>query len=217
MVGLVLFLVLLGLGLFLVLPSADKGDPSPSQVSRVFAGLPQRGSTLGSDRAPVTVTVFSDTQCPACRNFTLHNLPRIVNSFVRSGQVQLRLVPVALRGRPSVLGGEASYAAGERDRMWQFNSLLLLSQRADGLGKEAIVKAAAQAGIDPQLLISAIPAQKEVFEQGALGAKKLSVSETPSFLIERRQGGTPRLFVSSRTDARDLDEEIRSLLSGSSP
>lgn len=212
MVGLAVILVMLGVGLFMFLPSAEQKAPSPSQVNKMFTGLPQQGDTLGSDRAPVVVTVFSDTQCPACRNFALYNLPRIVDKFVRPGQAQLRLVPIAIRGPSSSLGAKASYAAGRYNRMWQFNSLLMLEQRADGLSEESITQAAASAGLKPRTLLAQIPGQDTLFERGVAEARAQGVSKTPTFLVASRGKGRPKVFVSSRTDSRDLDEFIQNLL-----
>jgi protein-disulfide isomerase len=44
---------------------------------------------FGSKTAPVTMEVFSDFQCPACKQFFLNTDPRIINDYVNEGKVYL--------------------------------------------------------------------------------------------------------------------------------
>lgn len=215
LVALVVALLGLTVILFLVLPSAEKKDPTSGAINRTFQGVPQSGNSLGSSGAPATLTVFSDSQCPACRNFALNNLPRIVNKFVRPGKLRLKLVPVDFKGDPSKAGGKAAYAAGLYNRMWQFNSFLLLNQRADGASPEVLAKSATQAGLRPQSVLGGADSQAVAFKQGVAEARRLGVDETPSFFLSQKSGPGSRLF-SNRSDASDLDRAIARLLSRSS-
>lgn len=44
---------------------------------------------FGSKTAPVTMEVFSDFQCPACKQFFINTDPRIINDYVNEGKVYL--------------------------------------------------------------------------------------------------------------------------------
>ncbi len=44
---------------------------------------------FGSKNAPVTMEVFSDFQCPACKQFFLNTDPRVIEGYVNTGKVYL--------------------------------------------------------------------------------------------------------------------------------
>jgi protein-disulfide isomerase len=44
---------------------------------------------LGSKSAPITMEVFEDFQCPACRNFYETSLKQVIDDYVTSGKVYL--------------------------------------------------------------------------------------------------------------------------------
>ena len=46
-----------------------------------------KGKILGSPSAPIRIDVFSDFECPACKNFHETTLPMIVQDYVMSGKV----------------------------------------------------------------------------------------------------------------------------------
>jgi protein-disulfide isomerase len=43
----------------------------------------------GSPGAPITVELYTDYECPACREFYLSTLPLLINDFVHTGKVHL--------------------------------------------------------------------------------------------------------------------------------
>jgi protein-disulfide isomerase len=45
--------------------------------------------SLGSKSAPITMEVFSDFQCPACRNFYETTLKQLIDNYVNTGKVYL--------------------------------------------------------------------------------------------------------------------------------
>ena len=61
----------------------------------LFAALPflaasldaDKSKTVGNPNAPVTLEVFSDFECPACRSFHLETLPQLVKNYVTSGKL----------------------------------------------------------------------------------------------------------------------------------
>jgi protein-disulfide isomerase len=46
-----------------------------------------KGKILGSPTAPVTIEIFSDFECPMCKNFHEDTLPFLMRDFVNSGKV----------------------------------------------------------------------------------------------------------------------------------
>ena len=86
--------------------------------------------TLGSPDAPVEMAIFSDFECPYCRNFALAAVPAIIAEFVHSGQVRLRYVyfPLAATHRNAVAAAKAAHCAGLAGRFWGFHDYLYVRQ-----------------------------------------------------------------------------------------
>ena len=45
--------------------------------------------TVGSASAPITIELYTDYECPACRNFFLYTLPDLTKDFINTGKVRL--------------------------------------------------------------------------------------------------------------------------------
>ena len=53
------------------------------------AGQIDRAKSFGNPSAPVTIELFSDFQCPACRALHMQELPLIMRDFVNPGKAYL--------------------------------------------------------------------------------------------------------------------------------
>lgn len=80
----------------------DFGSTSPrTTVSAEPRGLPAepvelRGIRLGDERAKAVLIVFSDFDCPFCRQFARAAWPRLMSEYVRSGRLQVAFVNLPL-------------------------------------------------------------------------------------------------------------------------
>lgn len=93
------------------------------RVSKVLAGIPQQGATLGSPEAPVTVWVMADLECPTVRLFAESYLPSILDTWVRTGDVKLiyRSLETDTYNEETFYRQEiAALAAGRQNKMWNF-------------------------------------------------------------------------------------------------
>jgi Thioredoxin len=93
------------------------------EVSELLAGIPQDGPTLGESKAPITLRVFADLECPTVRQFVVSRLPPIISTWVRKGVIRLEyrsLETDTVNERTFFMQEAAALAAGRQDRMWDF-------------------------------------------------------------------------------------------------
>lgn len=84
----------------------------------------------GSPDALVEMTVYSDFECPYCRNFALAALPGIVAEFADRGLLRIRFVHFPLAGihRNAVAAARAAHCAGTAGRFWAYHDYLFVRQ-----------------------------------------------------------------------------------------
>ncbi len=110
-----------------ILGLAASGSPSQKQIDQevtsMLAGIPQQGTTLGSQDAPVTLQMFADLECPTVKRFVEVYLPSILNDWVRPGTVKLEYRSLKTDTADEGIffsQEEAARAAGRQNRMWNF-------------------------------------------------------------------------------------------------
>lgn len=50
---------------------------------------PKNFKVSGSPLAPIQIELYTDYQCPACRDFYLNTLPLLISNYVQTGKVRL--------------------------------------------------------------------------------------------------------------------------------
>jgi protein-disulfide isomerase len=101
------------------------------EANDLFKGIPQHGLTLGSPKAPVTMEMFIDVQCPVCDDYEVNHLPGVVNNYIRPGKVQLHLKPWAFIGSQSFTGRLGVIAAADQNLGFQYAKVLYDNQPAN--------------------------------------------------------------------------------------
>lgn len=98
-------------------------EQTRQEVAALIGGIPQKGATLGSLRAPITLRVYADLECPTVKRFVASYLPSIVATWVRTGEMKLeyRSLQTDTRIEHTFFEQEiAALAAGRQDKMWNF-------------------------------------------------------------------------------------------------
>jgi protein-disulfide isomerase len=155
-----------------------------------LTGVPQKGDTLGLARAPVTLTVFEDPQCPFCRDWSLNTLPTVIKRYIRPGRVKLVYRGIPIIGPNSVQGLKAIYAAGEQNKLWTMSEELYRRQGAENTGwiTDPVIRQAARASAvnvaDLQKAASSAAVAAAV-THARIDADFAFVQGTPTFIIER--------------------------------
>ena len=97
-----------------------------AEVTSLLRGIPEEHERLGDPDAPVTLVMFGDLECPACRYTSYFTLPTIIKEFVRPGKPKIEYQSFqSATIEPAVFQEQqvAALAAGEQDKMWYFVEL----------------------------------------------------------------------------------------------
>jgi protein-disulfide isomerase len=136
--------------------SGPSQEQTRQEVAALLAGIPQKGATLGSPRAPITLRVFADVECPTVRRFARSYLPSIVATWVRTGEMKLeyRSLQTDTENERTFFRQEiAALAAGRQDKMWNFLLTFVHQQQkasTEYATEEFLAEIASQVpGLDP--------------------------------------------------------------------
>jgi protein-disulfide isomerase len=115
-------------------PNSPAARKAQASVNSLLQGIPQKGDTLGSPSAPVTVTEFGDLECPVCKSFALGAENQLISNEVRAGKVKLvfRSLETAsgtANGSMFVPQQASALAAGQQKLGWNY---ILLFYREQG-------------------------------------------------------------------------------------
>ncbi len=161
---------------------------SDGTLQRAHAQVDYRA--LGSPSAPVEMFVYSDFECPFCRNFALAALPGLFAEFVDTGRMRLHFVPFPLAGiHPNAVAtAKAAHCAGLADRFWSYHDYLFVRQpewagvaRPDSLW----VDYAANLGLDAESFSACLasPATHAAVEADLRQALAAGVTGTPTVVL----------------------------------
>jgi protein-disulfide isomerase len=179
-------------------------------VRALLGGIPQAGAVLGYSRAPVTMQVFSDLECPYCRELALGAQSSLIRRYVRSGKlkIEFRSLQTATRAPLTFRAQQAAaLAAGRQDKLWYFVELFYREQGLEGSGYVTPTYLRGIARQVPGLKLSAwnaarvSPLLTATLDRDEEVAIQRGVRGTPAVLIGRSGGRlsqfTPRSLVSA--------------------
>lgn len=131
--------VIIGVGALTVVSagcgvSDGPGTPTPSATVTVGRSVPANGMTLGWADAPVTVSVYSDFQCPFCRRAALEVVPALKTNYLAAGKAKLIFKNFAFLGDESTWAAEAAACAADQNRFWDYHDKLFEEQRGENTG-----------------------------------------------------------------------------------
>jgi protein-disulfide isomerase len=208
--GIIAGLALLLVAAAVVVSQAGSESETPAEprsesadVAKLFAGIPQHGTSLGDPDAPVVMTEFADPQCPFCAQYAKDVLPALVDRYVRTGQVRLELNLLTFLGADSDRAARMALAAGLQNRMWQFAELLYRAQGPENSGyvTDDFLHELAEAvpGLDVEQAFDARESARvdALLAQARGEGDRLAVESTPSFVLTHTDGSEHPLAVSS--------------------
>ncbi len=175
--------------------------PTGPIIKPTPAALPSpNGLSLGNANASVTIDVFEDFQCPACKAFTENTEPLVIQNLVAAGKARyvFHNYPF-IDGAGAGNGGEsdqaanASMCANEQGKFWEMHAILYAnSEENQGAFSNRRLQAMAQSiGLDMNAFntcFSANKYEKEIQADFDLG-QKMGVSGTPTAFVNGKQAG----------------------------
>lgn len=207
---------LVGAAIAISTSGGDKKATSPVQTRTLLGGIPQQGIVLGNPRAPVTMIEFADLECPFCRQYMTTVLPDLIRRYVRTGKVKMVFRNLAFENQDSPKGAQVAAAAGLQNKLW--NVIDRIYQQQGTPITQAYVRqiAAAVPGLDARRVLAdrSAPAVVAQLRQAEAESKKLGVSSTPTFFLQRGAAAPKSLDFQDFT-VSDFAPKIDAALAGS--
>jgi protein-disulfide isomerase len=174
----VMFVLLLGLG-----------DAAAQPITREeLLALLTRGPSRGSETAPVTIVELADFQCVYCRKFWQETLPRIEETYIKTGKVRFIYRHFAILGEHSAAAAAAAECAAEQRKFWEYHDKLFASQGPFAFTKQNLKHYAKALDLDTVAFTQCLDSGKYV--QKVEGETEigtiLGVRGTPAFFVNGR-------------------------------
>lgn len=180
-----------GYGISALAQSKTVSSPAPNVN-------PSERKSLGSKSAPITIEVFSDFQCPACRNFYETTLKLVIDNYVNTGKVYLVHRDFPLDMHP--FSRQAARFANAAAELGQFESVeRALFDHQDTWSPTGKIDEA---------LASTIPAAelKKIHEIESQHATEInaSIERDRTMGIQRNVNQTPTIYVTAHGKTEPL-------------
>lgn len=168
------------------------GDASSIQgqadTTALFKGIPQKGITLGQASAPATIVEFADPQCPYCKQYTVNEMPKVVQDYVRTGKAKMELRFLTFIGPDSVKAASVLEAAGQQNKLWNASDLLYRNQGEENSGyvtDDFLTAILDAAGADSAKAIAGAgdAAVSQSLGEAKTLASRYAVQSTPTILV----------------------------------
>jgi protein-disulfide isomerase len=141
------------------------------------------GPSRGPAKAPVTITIFTDLQCPYCEKAQA-SLDQLFEEYAGKIRLVVKQMPVH---KTAMLGAEAAFAADAQGKFKELNELMIANN--EDLSRDAILTLGAQAGLDVGKLRDALDKHTyaDAVAEDMATAEALEFNGTPSFVINGRR------------------------------
>jgi protein-disulfide isomerase len=146
-------------------------------------------NVMGDPNAPVTVHMWGDFLCPACREWISTVEPQLVDEYVKTGKVRLefRQFPLSSHRPGSDMSAMASLCAADQNAFWSYHNRLYAAQDRGqpGYTLDALVQYADELGLDSRAMLACMSSQqyRDTVAASANEAVSMGLNATPSVLV----------------------------------
>ncbi|HYD35047.1 MAG TPA: DsbA family protein [Vitreimonas sp.] len=157
----------------------------------------------GKAEAQVTITEFSDFQCPACKAIS-PLIKQVADQNPDTVKVNYRHFPLTMIHPYATLAAQASEAAGEQGKFWEMHDLLFANQetwaafQSEDEARAEFEKYAEQLGLDKATFVETIQSDaiKQNVANDIAAGNQLRVSATPTIFVNDQQVPAPQQLQS---------------------
>jgi protein-disulfide isomerase len=153
-----------------------------------------QGFSVGNEAAPITILVFSDFQCPACKHWALNVERPLKADLVESGQARIVYYDFPLSGHPhAFVVARAARCAADQDRFWEYHDVAFANQEAWSFSQSTPIaqlkQYAATVGLDGARFGACLEsdAHAETVTANQMLGEQLGVRGTPTVFVNNRQ------------------------------
>jgi protein-disulfide isomerase len=175
-----------------------KAPVSPSAKAAVPAANPTFVKAIGNPNAPITMEVFGDFQCPACRGFFEGTVKQVIDDYVIPGKVYLIHRDFPLEMHP--YARQAARLANAAAEFGQFEAIeRALYDHQDEWSNKG--------NIDEVMATYFPPAQFkkfQSFEAQHIGEINASIERDRAMGMQRNVNQTPTVYITARSKTEAL-------------
>jgi protein-disulfide isomerase len=167
-------------------PSAIKHELQMVVSALTPKEIPIEGRPMyGSERAPVTLVVFADFECPHCASEAPH-LKQVVDQFRGRVRLVFKHFPISghERAKPAAIATEAAH---EQGKFWEMAELVFQNQMR--LSDDDLHRYAERIGLDMARFRASYEAKKGLgaVEQDRKDGEAIDIPGTPAVYVNGRQ------------------------------
>ncbi len=156
-------------------------------VVKTTAAPTKQNPSRGATKAPVTIQMWSDFQCPFCKR-VVPTIEAIEKQYGWRVRVVWRNLPLPFHqnARLAAQAAMEAYAQGGQKAFWKMHELLFAGQTTpDGLKRPALERYAASIGLDAKQFAAALDQGKHdaLIAADEADAKAAGLTGTPAFII----------------------------------
>jgi protein-disulfide isomerase len=166
-------------------PAAPAGGAPGEDPNKVYTVDSSRAPVKGNPNAKITIVEFSEFQCPFCSR-VVPTINELTKKYGDKINVRFMHQPLPFHA-DAPLAAEASMAAGEQGKFWEYHDLLFQNNKA--LKREDLEKYAQQLQLNMGKFKQALDSGKfkEHVKKDSEAGNAVGANGTPTFFINGRK------------------------------